>query len=104
MLYWKICHVYTWFELLFDVVDVVDDVVATTRRQRLTQLIILNTQIQTNQRQCQCQQQLYIAHNRKACSALCTPAKREKKTFQVPAKTVDIMRSVESLRFIVLFK
>jgi len=46
MLYWKICHVYTWFELLFDVVDVVDDVVATTRRQRLTQLIILNTQIQ----------------------------------------------------------
>jgi len=46
MLYWKICHVYTWFELLFDVVDVVDDVVATTRRQRLTQLIILYTQIQ----------------------------------------------------------
>jgi len=61
MLYWKICHVYTWFELLFDVVDVVDDVVATTRRQRLTQLIILNTQIQTNQRQCQCQQQRIIA-------------------------------------------
>jgi len=31
---------------------------------------------------------LYIAHNRKASDALCTLVKREKESFQVPAKTV----------------
>ena len=34
------------------------------------------------------QQQVYIAHNRKASDALCMLVKREKKSFQVPAKTV----------------
>jgi len=29
-----------------------------------------------------------MAHNRKAFNALCTLAKREKKSFQLPAKTV----------------
>ena len=32
---------------------------------------------------------LYIAHNRKASNALCTLVEREKKSFQVPAKTVE---------------
>ena len=46
---------------------------------------------------CQCQSQIYIAHNRKASNALCSLAKRETKSCHVPANTVKGTRRISQV-------